>query len=145
MHSASASAAKIKPQGHNSVLGIPLNRDEPEVPGKTRDSQAGRATTSLINSAGCCLSGNNNGQYGAEHHWDTTKVLAALVAWACLKRQGIRNGGGHHQLISPLQSHVKASTASEPGFQYHDAPDINGCAYQRTYQWSAAPISCPTL
>ena len=50
------------------------------------------------------------GQKGAGSHAGTTTWT--LHASACLNTLGISTGGGHHQLVSPDQSTVKASTVS---------------------------------
>ena len=61
-------------------------------------------------------SGKSIGQ-GAEGHLGMTSVPTVPVFKACLITLSIKYRGGQSQLFSPDQSQVKASTASEPGFQ----------------------------
>ena len=65
----------------------------------------------------------------------------APQACACRMTLGIRPIGGHHQLFSPDQSTVKASTASEPEFQHRLLKVAPGyCGNQQTCQLYAAPM-----
>ena len=100
-----------------SVLGTPLNKLLPDCPATTRGEDRSRVFSSETNGAGEQPSGKRIGQKGAEGHLGTTSVPLAPVFRACLITLGTRNGGGQSQLFSPAQSQVKASTASEPGFQ----------------------------
>ena len=67
--------------------------------------------------AGSIPLGKSIGQKGAEGHWGTSKVADAEHLPACRMALGIKQIGGHSQLFSSLQSHVKVSTPSDPGFQ----------------------------
>ena len=98
------------------ILGRPLNKS-PDWPGSTKVSELGSSITPSTNSAGVKPLGNSKGQKGDESHWGISKVPFALVFCACLQTLGTRWIGGHHQLFSPAQEHVKASTASAPGDQ----------------------------
>ena len=58
------------------------------------------------------------GQNGADIHSGTIIVPLAMQLSACPITLGAKLTGGHHQLFSPDQSTVNASTASETGFQH---------------------------
>ena len=120
MYSASASTTIIKPQGPQ-LLGIPLNRDEPEVPGKIRDSEAGRTTASLINSAGCTPSGNNNSQYvtifGKINHLRASTEIHFLPV--------------HESYIHALSGNTKCLTI-----------DGQVCFYRRPFADAVEPRGC---
>ena len=100
-----------------SVLGVPLNKLPPDSPVTTRWGDWCRVLSSVINGARVQPSGKSIGQKGADGHLGITRVALAPVFRVCLITLGIRYGGGQSQLFSPDQSQVKASTASEPGFQ----------------------------
>ena len=101
------------------VLGIlPLNRVNPDSPGKNRDSDKGSSSICNTKFANICSAGCRNGQNRADLHSGTIKVPSAIQPCACLTTLGTRLTGGHHQLFSPLQLVVKVSTASEPGLQH---------------------------
>ena len=57
------------------------------------------------------------GQKGAENQHGQINVPTAFVFSMCFKTRGIRAIGGTTQLFSTFQSTVKASIASQPGFQ----------------------------
>ena len=99
------------------VLGDPLKRLEPNLPGCTISCDLVITTYSLTKLAGPVLLGKIIGQKGAEGHWGTNKVATAEHFLACWIALGIRQMGGHNQLFSSFQSHVKASIPSDPGFQ----------------------------
>ena len=62
--------------------------------------------------------GQRRGQNGADGHIGTTMEPFARQLRALGITLGIKPIGGHNQLFSPAQSTVKASTASDPGFQH---------------------------
>lgn len=99
------------------VLGMPLNKVAPALPGCTRSSDFSMVNTSFMNAVGFIGIGNKIGQKAADGHSGTTRVPLALQLSACRITHGIRYTGGHNQLLSLCQSQVKASTASVPGFQ----------------------------
>ena len=86
--------AKSQRRANTLVFGLlPLNRLAPDNPGRINHSDRGSSSTSDTKSANRPTEGCKTGQKGP-----------AI--------------GGHHQLFSPAQLTVKASTASAPGFQY---------------------------
>ena len=100
-----------------SVLGVPLNKLLPDCPGTTRWGEQSRIFSSVIKGARVQPSEKIRGQKGADGHLGTINVPSAPVFKVCLITLGIRTGGRQSQLFSPAQLQVKASTASEPGFQ----------------------------
>ena len=99
------------------VLGVPLNKLAPNLPGYIENSAVVSTLTSTTKAANLPSSGNRMGQKGAEGHSGTTNVSRALHLRACWITRGTRYTGGHSQLLSSDQLVVNASTASEPGFQ----------------------------
>ena len=93
---------------------------EPDHPGRNRASNLGSSIQSWTNHAGFAPSGNKRGQKGDDTHWGTTRVPLAPEFLACLMTLGIKYIGGHNQLFSSAQLHVKASTVSVPGSQYRE-------------------------
>ena len=65
--------------------------------------------------------------HGTDFHSGTTTVPTALQFCMCLSILVIIRGGGHIQLFSLLQSHVKASTASVPQDQNLEL-NLGNCA-----------------
>ena len=102
-----------------SVLWNPLKRLAPALPGQmiTSDLSITSVALTLTASSESAFLPNNKGQNVADGDFGTRRVPFAFVAWACCNTHGTRYTGGHHRLFSPCQLHVKASTASVPGFQ----------------------------
>jgi len=83
------------------VLGGPVNKVLPDLPGTKIQSTVGSLRPCKSNFAGWPPSGKINGQKGADGHCGIINVPSALVFKACW--------------INQLT--VKASTTSIPGFQ----------------------------
>ena len=103
---------KTDKQCKKFVLGTPVNNVDPALPGINSHSTFGSLQYSITNLAACSFLGNKIGQKGADGHSDTISVPWALVLSACCITLGTKFNGGHHQLTSPCQLQVKASTAS---------------------------------
>ena len=95
----------------------PPNRTHPDNPGRNKVFVRGNSLLAETKLAKWPPRGQIRGQNGDDGQHGTINV--PLVAQTCAWRitLGIRGIGGHHQLTSPVQFTVKASTASEPGFQ----------------------------
>ena len=100
------------------VFGMdPLNSTAPDGPGKNKSSESGNSwmtKTKLANSPSTVLI---NGQNEANGQQGTIRVPLMAHTRACQMTLGMRAIGGHHKFNSSAQFTVKASTASEPGFQ----------------------------
>ena len=73
-----------------SVLGGPLNRLEPDLPGIITSSDFDNTFTSATKGATVPIEGNNIGQKGAKGQLGTSRVPHAIVFRACLMVLGIR-------------------------------------------------------
>ena len=91
---------------------------KPDSPGKMSSSDRGSSATPVTKLAYPSSEGCKSGQNGADNQRGTTNVPTALHTCAWPITLGISVMGGHHQLFSPPQFTVNASTASEPGFQH---------------------------
>ena len=80
------------------IIGVPLNRLQPDRPGTTKWGDRSRTFSSMIKGARVQPSGKRSGQKGADGHLGTISVPFAPVCKACLITLGIRNGGGQSQL-----------------------------------------------
>ena len=107
---------------------VPLPKAEWHcTPGRNKSGLFGSVKHSTTTSARPLPFGQSTGQNGADFHSGTTIVPTALQFCMCLSILVIIRGGGHIQLFSLLQSHVKASTASVPQDQNLEL-NLGNCA-----------------
>ena len=81
------------------VLGAPLNKADPSLPGSIVNSTDVRTLVATTYEAACPL-GNKVGQNGVDGHSGTMRVPSALHRHACWITLGIKYTGGQSQLFS---------------------------------------------
>ena len=76
------------------MLGNPLNRLAPDLPGHMLTSDLSIIRVVLTLRANSASPGNSIGQKAADGHLDTNDVPAALVVCACCNTHGTKYTGG---------------------------------------------------
>ena len=110
--------AKLHFSAKTLVFGtLPLNYMFPDRPGKNRELVKGNSFITSTKHANRLSAVQIRGQNQADGPHGPISVPLGEQTWACQTILGITRIEGHHQFTSPAQSTVKASTASEPGFQ----------------------------
>ena len=92
-------------------------KDPSDLSGKATSCDFSSVTVSLINLQAYTRLYTALAEMGPDGQIGTTNVPLVKVLAACRMIQGIKYGGGHTQLTSHPQSHVKVSIASVPGHQ----------------------------